>query len=185
VVKQSLTVTGVDFAKLEASQNLLADFQVATREGIAETATHGCTKNNVAVVLMPGSVKVEATITPPTGVSAASVESSLGSSSSLGANVVNKVNTVANIKTATTGTVGVTGITPPIMESPATGVEPIVPAETRESEAAEPAPVAATSVADLEWWAAHGSKYPGEGFKEAAEEAEETLEEMKISEKVS
>jgi len=119
MVKTSFTVTGIDFAKLQENLNVMSDFQVATRDAIAKTATHECTKDNVEVSLSAGtagSVKVEATITPPAGISALSVQSSLvAAGSQLGSNVQNVFLAMAGpwiIYLCTTGVSDV-GMAPP------------------------------------------------------------------------
>jgi len=72
-VTSSMRVRNVDYARLSANPALLSSFKDAMRKAIAAAAGPGIMPEHVELALQAGSVVVQATVTPPRGVSLASV----------------------------------------------------------------------------------------------------------------
>jgi hypothetical protein len=106
-----LTVENVDFALLSNDASLLTSFKGKCAETIAAGAGEGISASDVVVTVTAASVKVTAEITPPSGTTAASVETTLGSASTLSANLVTNLNTISTLGTVKTGDLAVTGLT--------------------------------------------------------------------------
>lgn len=110
------TVTGIDYAVLNNDATLKRNFEDKCKDAIVQTVNAqsgpNIVRSNVAIVLSAGSVKVDATITPPSTVSfvaANNMEVGLnGATSALQTNMANQVAATPGLAAATTGTIGAT-----------------------------------------------------------------------------
>jgi hypothetical protein len=69
-----MTIQGVSFDALQGSPSLMAEFEQSCKQSIVEAAGSGVKAEDVEVKLKPGSVVVEAEITPPPGQTAESMQ---------------------------------------------------------------------------------------------------------------
>jgi len=108
-VTSLLTVKNVDYGQLAASPGLLSSFQEAMKRAIASAAGPGVAPEHVRLELSSGSVVVVATITPPSGVSTAAVQSQL-ESMPLSQAISRTVASVAGISKVSTGPISVSEV---------------------------------------------------------------------------
>jgi len=121
IVTSSLTVKNVDYNQLSASPALLGRFEQAMKKAIASAAGTNVAPEHVDLSLSAGSVVVLATITPPRGVSTASVHSKL-ESAPLGRTLASTVESVDGIRDVATGpiTVSEVRVSSPVNSPPRT-----------------------------------------------------------------
>jgi hypothetical protein len=105
-----MTLQNVDYNKLVANSRVLADFKRGVKNAIIDSTVQGIREEHISVSVSPGSVIVQAMITPPQGIAAESVSASfqtLSGTSQFSSNVVTRITGVAGIDAVTTGTVSV------------------------------------------------------------------------------
>jgi len=110
-VVYSMTVKNVEYSKLKQNSALLAKFSTAVKQGVAEAAGPDVQEEHVSLKLSAGSVVVEASITLPPQVKAATLKASLAKSpGTMAKSVTKSVTAVAGISAVTSGTVSVSGV---------------------------------------------------------------------------
>jgi Ca2+-binding EF-hand superfamily protein len=95
VVKAKMTVQGVDYEGLSKNPSMLADFKSSVTKAIAKDA--GVGEADVQLKLSSGSVKVDATITPPVGHDVGGLQKKMAGSSTLTNSVASAASGVQGI----------------------------------------------------------------------------------------
>merc|ERR1712070_615738 len=119
-------VVSVNHSALVANATLLASFEAAVKQGIADQAGADILPEHVTLVLSAGSVNIEATITPPSGVVVADVKQAVTTNAAAVAqSVTTNVKAVGGIDAVSdpnveisTNTPTVTDVVPPVQMDP-------------------------------------------------------------------
>ncbi|CAK0791962.1 unnamed protein product, partial [Prorocentrum cordatum] len=82
-VQISCVVTNVSYDALKADAGLLGKFEAVMKQALAEECGSGVTPESIRLALSAGSVKVQATILPPSGAEATAIAASLKASDKL------------------------------------------------------------------------------------------------------
>jgi len=117
-----MTVQNIDQPSLIADTRLTAAFKAKIQSVVAIEAGTEIQPDDVDVELLPGSVVVRSTVTPPDGISAAVIQAALTSSRLLKKTVSHELSVLPGIESVTTGLVQVSDI-----RMTATEVNPQVP----------------------------------------------------------
>jgi len=117
-----MTVQNIDQPSLMADTPLTAAFKAKIQSVVAIEAGTEIQPDDVDVELLPGSVVVRSTVTPPDGISAAVIQAALTSSRLLKQTVSQELSVLPGIESVTTGLVQVSDI-----RMTATEVNPQVP----------------------------------------------------------
>jgi len=117
-----MTVQNIDQPSLIADTRLAAAFKAKIQSLVANEAGTAIQPEAVDVELLPGSVVVRSTVTPPDGISATSIHAALATSRLLKQTVSQELSVLPGIETVTTGLVQVSDI-----RMTATEVKPQVP----------------------------------------------------------
>jgi len=121
-----LLIENLDYHRLGREPAKSAALQWAVRTAIAHEAGGGVGAGDVEVVLYPGSVWVEATVTTPRGTSAAYLSERLRSSATFPLTLHQSVVSAVEDSEATTGDVGISGVTVSSVSLPVAIVVPQV-----------------------------------------------------------
>jgi len=105
-----MTVQNIDQPSLIADSQLTAAFKAKIQSVVAVEAGTEIQPNDVDVELLPGSVVVRSTVTPPDGISAAVIQATLTSSRLLKQTVSQELSVLPGIESVTTGLVQVSDI---------------------------------------------------------------------------
>lgn len=106
VVAFEFKVSNVDYEELSADKTLLENFIDGIKGGIVESTGNLITMQDVAVELSPGSVVVDASITPPANMTAYSLQNAVDTQA-LGGFVTAAISAIPGIGAVLTGTPGV------------------------------------------------------------------------------
>lgn len=117
-----MTVQNIDQPSLIADTRLTAAFKAKIQSVVATEAGTEIQPDDVDVELLPGSVVVRSTVTPPDGISAAVIQAELTSSRLLKQTVSQELSVLPGIESVTTGLVQVSDIRMTVTE-----VNPQVP----------------------------------------------------------
>jgi len=153
-VTLSMTVHNLNYFRLSANHALLHSFRVAVRAAIASEAGHGIAPEHVGLVLSPGSVLVDAMVTPPRAALVGPVHARLQSAALLAEHVAAKVASLYGVETVATGRisvghVSVAGRATGVLDVPRPAPEErdlLLPAERAEREAPRREPLRAPGV---------------------------------------
>lgn len=110
-VEVSMTVKNMSFTALQASPSMMAEFEQSVKQSMAEAAGPGVKPSDIEVALVPGSVVVDAKISPPPGVKAGDMDKNMANgANNMGARLIARVAALPGIDTCALGKISASKI---------------------------------------------------------------------------